>query len=684
METAAQADILGRLLVIQQAIQVLPNEASIAAFLGRALDDAPGVGKVSVCLRGVLYPPDGALADACRRFLAVSNAPASIGQKELGAIPGTELIPFATVRHLYGFLALDLEDAAAFAPYASFIKNIAGVVAVYLEARNNFAEIARAKSELELSVAERTAEVREQNAQLLAEIAQRKEAERSARMSAIEIEDLYNNAPCGYHSADKEGLIIRINDTELAWLGYAREEVVGKKTIFDLWSPATKVAFAKAFLRLKMRGWIIGEEFEMIRRNGTVFPVLLAATAVTDRDGNFVMSRGVVHDITDRKRVEERNQRLAAIVESSDDAIFGKTLEGVITSWNEGAERIYGYTPEEAIGKPVSILMPPGREEEMARNLALIREGRHISHFETPRRRKDGTEIYLSLTLSPVKDAAGNIIGVSAIERDVTELRRTEEELRQQHKHLEELVAARTAELSKANEGLESANKELEAFAYSVSHDLRVPLRAIDGFSRILLEDYSATLDAEGQRVLNVVRDSTVKMARLIDDILAFSRAGRGEMILTRIDMDELVHVVLGELEPVLAGRKLTFDIKPLASAQGDTAMIQRVWTNLIDNAVKFTAPKPDAVIEIGSTAGQEETIYYVKDNGAGFDMQYANKLFGVFQRLHGGEFAGTGIGLAIVKRIVARHGGRVWAEGKVNEGATFYFTLPVRENSHA
>ncbi len=141
---------------------------------------------------------------------------------------------------------------------------------------------------------------------------------------------------------------------------------------------------------------------------------------------------------------------------------------------------------------------------------------------------------------------------------------------------------------------------------------------------------------------------------------------------------------MLEELEPAVAGRKLTFDIKPLAPAQGDAAMIQRVWTNLIDNAIKFTAPRPDAVIEIGSTAGEKETTYYVKDNGAGFDMQYADKLFGVFQRLHGAEFAGTGIGLAIVKRIVARHGGRVWAEGKVNEGATFYFTLPVREDSHA
>ncbi len=257
-------------------------------------------------------------------------------------------------------------------------------------------------------------------------------------------------------------------------------------------------------------------------------------------------------------------------------------------------------------------------------------------------------------------------------------------DLREEREHLEELVATRTAELTKSNDGLEAANRELEAFAYSVSHDLRVPLRAIDGFSRILLEDYSGKIDDEGQRLLNVVRDNTVRMARLIDDILAFSRAGRSEITPAPIDMDGAVRAVLEELKPATAGRKLTFDIRPLAPANGDAAMIRRVWTNLIDNAIKFTAPRLDAVIEIGSTAGKKETTYYVKDNGAGFDMQYADKLFGAFQRLHGSEFPGTGIGLAIVKRIVARHGGRVWAEGKVNEGATFYFALPIREDSHA
>jgi light-regulated signal transduction histidine kinase (bacteriophytochrome) len=260
-------------------------------------------------------------------------------------------------------------------------------------------------------------------------------------------------------------------------------------------------------------------------------------------------------------------------------------------------------------------------------------------------------------------------------DNEVMQRRRAEEEVRRANATLEQRVHDRTAEL-------EAANRGLEEFSYSVSHDLRTPLRAIDGFSRILLEDHVDQLDAEGQRVLNVVRGSTVKMARLIDDILAFSRIGRLEMQSAPVDMEALVRGVLAnELAPAGAGRGPTIAIGELPATHGDTAMLQRVWTNLLDNAIKYTAPKRNGRIEIGATAGGGETIFYVRDNGVGFDMQYVDKLFGVFQRLHGTEFLGTGIGLAIIKRIVTRHGGRVWAEGKVGEGASFYFTLPTPGN---
>jgi len=229
---------------------------------------------------------------------------------------------------------------------------------------------------------------------------------------------------------------------------------------------------------------------------------------------------------------------------------------------------------------------------------------------------------------------------------------------------------------------LEEANKDLEGFAYSVSHDLRAPLRAIDGFSSLALKQSEDKLDDEGKRLLNLVRDNTMKMNQLIDDILAFSRTGRLGMSMAEVNMDELAREVLEELRPAAAGRELTVEIKPLPPARGDHAMLRQVWVNLLANAIKFTSHKPAAVVQVGSYAEGKENVYFVKDNGAGFDMQYAKNLFGVFQRLHEvEEFEGTGIGLAIVKRIITRHSGRVWAEGKVNEGATIYFTLPVKEN---
>ncbi len=237
------------------------------------------------------------------------------------------------------------------------------------------------------------------------------------------------------------------------------------------------------------------------------------------------------------------------------------------------------------------------------------------------------------------------------------------------------------AERAKAiafNEKLEAANKELEAFAYSVSHDLRAPLRAVDGFARMVLEDYADKLDDEGRRHLRVIRDGAQKMGRLIDDLLSFSRLGRREMALANIDMTALARDVAEELRRQESGRAIEIAIAPLPSAHGDPAMFRQVWANLLANAIKFTRPRAPAHIEVGGQADGDENVYSVKDNGVGFNMQYADKLFGVFQRLHGPEeFEGTGVGLALVQRIVYRHGGHVWAEGKLDAGATFSFALP-------
>ncbi|HEY8521105.1 MAG TPA: ATP-binding protein [Gammaproteobacteria bacterium] len=250
-------------------------------------------------------------------------------------------------------------------------------------------------------------------------------------------------------------------------------------------------------------------------------------------------------------------------------------------------------------------------------------------------------------------------------------LERTQEELKTLNAELEHRVAARTAQL-------EAANKELESFSYSVSHDLRAPLRAVGGFAELLWEDHAADLNAEAQRKLGVIRSEAARMGALIDDLLAFSRLGRKSLQPAELDMAALVDNVFARLRTEAGGERVELRVGRLPQAYGDRALLEQVWVNLLSNAIKFSSKKEQPVVEVGAISEEHEHVYYVRDNGAGFDPRYKAKLFGVFQRLHdGSEFPGTGVGLALVQRIVLRHGGRVWADGKPDEGATFYFTLP-------
>lgn len=278
----------------------------------------------------------------------------------------------------------------------------------------------------------------------------------------------------------------------------------------------------------------------------------------------------------------------------------------------------------------------------------------------------DGTLGWFELSIQPVPE------GVFILSYDITERVLVENKIKKLNEELEEKVMLRTAQLA-------NANKELEAFAYSVSHDLRAPLRAISGFSKILAEDYAEKIDDEGKRVCGVIQNEAIRMGQLIDDLLAFSRLSRSSMQKNNTEMTEMVRQIFDEVKEQYSGQKIIFHLSELLPAAADSSLIRQVWVNYLSNALKFSSKKETIQIEVGCYKNKEEIIYFVKDNGAGFDMKYADKLFGVFQRLHNiNEFYGTGVGLAIVQRIVNRHGGKVWAESKVDKGATFYFSIPL------
>ncbi|HUH97981.1 MAG TPA: PAS domain S-box protein [Anaerolineales bacterium] len=538
-----------------------------------------------------------------------------------------------------------------------------------------------------------------------------------------------------------------------------------------------------------------------LRANGEEFPLEVSISQM-ETDGRKTFT-AILRDSTERRQAEDRLRYLGSIVESAMDAIIGKTLDGTIVSWNPGAERIYGYQAREVIGKPISIISPPEGPDDMRAILEKIKGGERIQQYETVRLARDGSRIDVSLNVSPLRDDAGNIVGATAIFRDITERKQAERALRRAHDDLELQVQERTAALSESNmllkmlldyspdhiffkdlqsrfirtsrsqaqalglgdpaeiagksdfdffahaqrsyeieqeiirsgepsigleehvvwpDGgeswglttkvplrdaddniigtfgifkditqrkqaeealqkaeldLEATNRELEAFSYSVSHDLRAPLRSIDGFSQALLEDYADQLPPEGRHYLQRVRAAAQHMAELIDDLLNLARVTRASLQPGSVDLSAIARQIAGELSELHPERNVKFDIAPEVHCSGDARLLQIVMENLLNNAWKFTSRRAEAHIEFNVLNENGSRTFFVRDNGAGFDMKYADKLFGAFQRLHSAsEFPGTGIGLATIQRIIHKHGGRIWAEGAVDRGATFYFSL--------
>jgi PAS domain S-box-containing protein len=413
------------------------------------------------------------------------------------------------------------------------------------------------------------------------------------------------------------------------------------------------------------------------------------------QDGKVVKVQGIFQDITERKEIEkalqtardeleqkvqertaalsEANALLQALMDNIPDHIYFKDTQGHFIRNSRSQAKLLGLAdPAEAVGKTDFDFFPHATKA-FAEEQEVMRTGKPMVDFEEWVVWPDGREMWVSTNKVPLRDAQGQTIGIFGISRDITGRKQAEQSIRQLNTDLEKKAAQ-----------LEAANRELEAFSYSVSHDLRAPLRAIDGYTRILMEDYQEKLDAEGKRICGVISAEARRMGQLIDNLLAFSRLGRKEMFTSRIDMNSLADSVFTELVKPQDRERIDFQLSKLPVTKGDLALMHQVWVNLLSNAIKFTSKKERAVIQVMGKQTREENIYLIRDNGAGFDMEYASKLFGVFQRLHGeSEFEGTGVGLAIVQRIIRRHGGRVWAEGAVEEGATFYFALPRKENTH-
>ena len=377
---------------------------------------------------------------------------------------------------------------------------------------------------------------------------------------------------------------------------------------------------------------------------------------------------------TARKAAElalrETEQRFSLLVDGvTDYAIYMLDPNGIVTSWNRGAQRIKGYRTEEIVGRHFSCFYTEEDRKANAPQQTLeiaARDGRFEA--EALRVRKDGSHFLANVVIDALKDDGGQLIGFAKITRDVSERVQAARELERLNRELQKRAAE-----------LEASNKELESFAYSVSHDLRAPLRHVAGYSELLQRQASSSLDDKSRRYVQTILESAKRMDNLIDDLLAFSRLGRAEAKMRAVDLQQVVQEVIAEVSRDTGDRDIAWKIGALPACHGDPSMLKLVVVNLVSNAVKFTRMRTRAEIEIGCVdKNNDELEVFVRDNGAGFDMQYANKLFGVFQRLHLAEqFEGTGIGLATVQRIIHRHGGQVRAEGAVDQGATFYFSLP-------
>ncbi len=469
---------------------------------------------------------------------------------------------------------------------------------------------------------------------------------------------LLENAPDAVVIVDKKGIIQLVNAQAKNLFGYNRDEMVGQKIEMLIPKRFRKPHAGHRshfFDHAKKRAMGVGLELLALRKNGEEFRVEISLGPLETHKGLLVSA--AIRDVTEKYKTAEKLRQLdRAIDEIEDYSVILLDLKGNIQNWNRGAERINGYSASEIIGKNIRLFYREA-DKKVNKPDQLLRIAKENGEAMDAgwRVRKDGSRRWCTVTITTIHDESGNVTGFSKITRDLTEQRNTAMKLE-----------------SKTRE-----TRELEAFSYSVSHDLRAPLRAISGYSQILIEDYYDQLGEEGKEVVNTIVRNTNKMGQLIDDILAFSRLGRKKMTKQKINMNRLFNSIYKELAMDVKGRKIDFHLQELEDIHGDKTMITQLVMNLLSNAIKYTRPRATAMIRVSGQHTDKGYVYSVEDNGVGFNMKYQDKLFGVFQRLHKDkEFEGTGVGLAIAHRVLEFHNGRIWAESEIGGGAIFYFTI--------